>query len=370
MEQWIIVYYLLLILALLGFVVYQSFKYKTDIINTFINGSFVIQSVSTPYRCLATSNGSTGLVQCDRNTSAQFYRYDRTNNLIVTNASTCLTYDKTGGRVYDAVCPYVVYLTCENSSSASCQSTSYLSVSSASGQTFFYNPSLPIIQNSPDGSGSAMFMNISTTSNGVFMMNGSVSESAYFKCVPNVAFGQWSGRYIKVNNASVTKCLNVSAITVLSNPWDMFNAALSATLTRSSPTQCNRTSWIELDFGRVVPLTQIVIEGKATPSVSYSISGAFVSIADYNNVVNYTSAPIPTDASFTVFNPPSVSCIQSITAAYPISCDMSASLYTQMYPSVTTDQWNHYYSSGKTKGNKWYGNQWCGPLVYGTAVYI
>ena len=122
----------------------------------------------------------------------------------------------------------------------------------------------------------------------------------------------------------------------------MFNAAYSAAMTRSLPDQCSGKSWNKVDFGRVIPLTQIILEGKYKPSGSYSISGAFLSSSDYNNVVNYTSNPILMDASFTVFDPPSVSCKQSITAAYLTNCNMSASLFKRMYSSVTTDPWNHY----------------------------
>ena len=112
MEEWIIAYYVLVVLCLIGFVVYWSMFYKKETAITFLNGSFVIQSISNPYRCVATSNGFTTMMPCDSNNSTQYYRYDRTTNTIVTNSSTCLTYNATGGHIYDAACPTVVYVTC------------------------------------------------------------------------------------------------------------------------------------------------------------------------------------------------------------------------------------------------------------------
>ena len=358
MEEWIIAYYVLVVLCLIGFVVYWSMFYKKETAITFLNGSFVIQSISNPYRCVATSNGFTTMMPCDSNNSTQYYRYDRTTNTIVTNSSTCLTYNATGGRIYDAACPTVVYVTCENSSSnsTSCQSTSYLTTPNTSGQTFFYNATLPVLQSTSSVSNSTLFVNMSTTSNNVLMTSSSSTDSAsYFKCVPKVTFGQWSGRYIRVNVSSIG-CLNMTEITVLSNPWDKFNAAISATLTRSSD-RCTGTPWVQLDFGRVVPLTQIVLIGSSIPSSSHSVSGAVLSIADYNSVVNYISDPIEKDASYTVFNPPQTKSVQSVTAAVPVTCDMSSSLYTYLYPPVTTKAWDHYLATGRTKGYSWYGPQ-------------
>ena len=310
------------VVSLSVFIGYMLFFVNNTIkLNTFPSGSFLISSYLTPYTCLSTLNNMSSYVQCDPTDFNQQYTYDSSLNNIHVNASNCLVYDNNG-----------------------------VLSKGACNQKFFYNSEKSIIQTTSDVSDSTLFLSGNKFVNACFTtMN---YPSYQLNSIPSVAFGPWYGRYVTIS-VSTINCLNYTSITVLSNPWDSANAALNASLTKSSDNLCIGTPWVTLDFGRTIPITQIVVIADQTPTSDRSLMGAVLSIADYNNIDNYTSDPISINASYSIFNPPLITPLYDIKSAKPLNCDMSASLYQVMYPTVLSKPWDNY-QQNKTKNN-WYG---------------
>ena len=310
------------IISLSVFVGYMLFFVNSTIkLNTFPNGSFLISSYLTPYKCLSTLNNNSSFVQCDPSDFNQQFTYDSALNNIHVNASNCLVYDNSGVL-----------------SKGACK------------QKFYYNSEKPIIQTTSNVSDSTFFMNENKLVTACFTTMS--YPSFQLNSIPTVAFGPWYGRYVTISVSTIT-CLNYSSITVLSNPWDSTNAALNASLTKSSDNLCIGTPWVTLDFGRTIPLTQIVVIAKQIPETNYSLIGAVLTIADYNNIDNYTSDPITTNASYSIFNPPATTPLYDIKSANPLNCDMSASLYQAIYPNVLTNHWTNYQENKNS--TFWYG---------------
>ena len=328
MNNFVVTLIIICVLLLIIFVYNSYYVYSNVSINQFPSGSFLIVPLDSPYKCLSSLNGSTGFVPCDPKDSTQLYTYN-SKGIILTNASKCLT-STMSGSVYDDTCD-----------------PSFLNPQ----QQFFYNNTNPIIQNKRSVDGSTLYCNVCMSTNKMILSNSSTS---YFASIPNIAYGLISGRYIRIS-VSTIGCLNMQGVSVLSNPWDFFNVAFSASVTKSSPTLCTGSPWVLLDFGKEIPLTQIGIQSTSSPVSNYSMIGAIVTVSDNNNVTIYTSDPIPTNASFTVFNLPWTTPLQTIESMIPLSCDMSASLYKYEHPSVDKNVWNSYLSLGKQQGYQWYG---------------
>jgi len=343
-------------LAFGGILAYNYYTATTipDDGSAFPNGSFVIQSANMPYLCAQSTPGGLPFVQCNPNASAQLFTYDDNHNNIKDYNGWCLDY-----------------------------STNYIKPAQCIGsttQSFFYNTDVPMIQNMSTVNGSFLFLNTNVQSSSMLnacFTNISQTSAYYFNSLPRVAFGQWSGRYVKIS-VSTVQCLNLAEIVVLSNPFDNINAALSAVVTKSttpSPdsfpvsnvidqnfntqtkTSCQGSPWIQLDFGHVIPITQIVIINPQGAIVPPNLINAILTIGDQNNNINYTSNPITQNSSYNIFNPPSVSVLTDINKAIPLFCDMSKKLYSTLHQSTigTKDPWTYYTTTGSTAGDSWYG---------------
>ena len=321
--------------------------------SAFPNGSFVIQSANMPYLCAQSTPGGLPFVECNQNSSAQLFSYNDTYNNIVDYTGLCLDYSTND--IKPAQC-----------------------IGSAT-QSFFYNTDVPMIQNTCTVNGSSLFLhtNILTASmvSGCFT-NISQDSSYNFKSLPQISFGPWSGRYVKIS-VSIVQCLNLAEIVVLSNPFDNVNAALSAIVTKSSTptpdsfpvsnindmqfnsvtaTTCQGAPWVQLDFGRVIPITQIIVINPTGMVPAPNLIGAILTIGDQNNNINYTSNSITENTMYNIFNPPSVSVITDIKGAKPLSCEMSTLLYSSKYTvPANTSPYTYFTNSGSALGHSWYG---------------
>jgi hypothetical protein len=133
---------------------------------------------------------------------------------------------------------------------------------------FVYNSSDAVIQNTPNITASTLYLNMNSDKTSLLM--NSNSSNTYFLSVPPVAYGPIKGRYITVS-VSLMKCFNLQnkGIIVQSNPWDKSNAAENAIFTQSSSDLCTGSPWVQLDFGREIPLTQITLLGYAVPPLYF-----------------------------------------------------------------------------------------------------
>lgn len=119
-----------------------------------------------------------------------------------------------------------------------------------------------------------------------------------------------SGRYIKLSNPTVG-CMNLAEIEVYSTDGGP-NIANTATITKSSGfggdqfpvgnfvdgnnsnfvhTSCNDAPWIQLDFGRMIPISKIVLRNRQD-CCQERINGLVLTILDNSNNVVYTANPI------------------------------------------------------------------------------
>ena len=315
------------VILLVLFLYYFSKSNSHVSLNQFPDGNFMIVPTNTPYKCLSSSNGSTSFLQCNVSDTTQYYTYNTTTNTIVTSASLCLT-KSSNSTVYDSPC-----------------------IDHSTDQQFFYNDTNTVIQNTTNVSANTLYCNVCNVTDTMVLSN---SSNTTFNSIPPIANGLLSGRYVRISVSSIM-CLNMTGISVLSNPWDSFNIAWTASLTQSSPTLCTGSPWIQLDFGKEIPITQITIQSDRIPVSPYTLVGSVVSLSNHNNVTTYVSDPIPTNAEYTVFNIPSTTPIQSIEAVVPVSCSLSASLYKFLHPGVTNDAWTHYNSKDNNQHYKWYG---------------
>ena len=132
--------------------------------------------------------------------------------------------------------------------------------------------------------------------------------------------GRVYGRYIRISQPTVG-CLNVAEINVRSSDGGA-NIAKNATITKSSSfgndeypvanliddnlntfthTSCTDAGWIQLDFGSLVPITNIVLSNRRD-CCQGRLNGVILTILDASQQVVYTAKPIADKSGSSVFS--------------------------------------------------------------------